>query len=319
MKTMKLGSTNLETPVLSVGCMRLDGVDRKQGETLIHGALDMGLNFFDHADLYGYWQHHVGICEELFADYLPMNADQREKIILQTKCGVKIGPNGKGGMMNISYDFSRDYIIKCVDDSLRRLNTDYIDVLLLHIPDALVEPEEVAAAFDILENSGKVRYFGVSNHTPLQIELLRQTVRQPVVANQQRLSLGFSPIISSGEYVCLPDERALSYDMESLNYCRLHKITMQCWSPFQGTKGMILDEKSYPKLNQALAEMAEKYHTSKTALCIAWLLRHPAKLQPVTGTMNIEHLKECVSGIDVTLEHDDWYKLWMAAGNNTRA
>ena len=319
MKTMKLGISNLETPVLAVGCMRLDGVDRKQGEALIHGALDMGLNYFDHADFYGYWQHHVGICEELFAEYLPMNADMREKIILQTKCGVKIGPNGRGGQMNIGYDFSKDYILKCVDESLARLKTDYLDVLLLHIPDALVEPEEVAEAFDVLQGNGKVRHFGVSNHTAFQMELLRKHVKQPILVNQQKLSLGYSPIISAGEYCAMPDERGLSYDLGSLDYCRLHDITMQCWSPFQGGKGMILDERAYPELNAALEEMAGKYATSKTALCVAWLLRHPAKLQPVTGTMNIEHLKACVDGIDIRLDRDDWYKLWMTAGNNTRA
>ncbi|MBQ6475018.1 MAG: aldo/keto reductase [Clostridia bacterium] len=320
MKKMQIGMTGIEVPAVAVGCMRLDGVDRKKGEALLRGALDMGLNFFDHADFYGYWKNYVGICEELFAEYLPMTPALREKIVIQTKCGVKIGPDGKGGMMNISYDFSKDYILRCVEDSLKRLKTDYIDGLLLHIPDALVEPEEVAEAFDLLEEQGKVRYFGVSNHTPMQIELLKKYVKQPICVNQQKLSLGYAPIISSGEYVCMPDERALSYDMESLNYGRLNSITMQCWSPFHGAKGgIILNEEKYPELNAVLEQMAEKYGTSKTAICIAWLLRHPAKLQPVTGTMDIQHLKESADGMDITLEHDDWYKLWIAAGNNTRA
>lgn len=319
MKTMKIGNSDLEAPVIGVGCMRMDGVSEEKAKALLYGAREIGLNFFDHADFYGYWDNYYGICEELFAKYMPLTPSEREEIILQTKCGVKIGPDGKGGFKNIGYDFSKEYILSCVDGSLKRLNTEYLDSLLLHIPDALVEPEEVAEAFDILEKSGKVRYFGVSNHTPYQIELLKKYVKQPIIANQQKFSLGWNAIVSSGEYCCMPDERALSYDLGSLDYCRLNNITMQCWSPFQGTKGMILDEKVYPELNAVLAEMAEKYNASKTAICFAWILRHPAKLQPMTGTMDIAHLKECAAAVDIEMDRDDWYKLWIAAGNSTRA
>lgn len=317
MKTMKIGNSDLEAPVIGVGCMRMDGVSEEKAKALLYGAREIGLNFFDHADFYGYWDNYYGICEELFAKYMPLTPSEREEIILQTKCGVKIGPDGKGGFKNIGYDFSKEYILSCVDGSLKRLNTEYLDSLLLHIPDALVEPEEVAEAFDILEKSGKVRYFGVSNVTPGQLELLRKYVRQPLVFNQLQFSLDQTQLIDGGLYLNnLTTDRSINRDYGILDYCRLHDITIQAWSPLQFGmfKGCFIDHPDFPELNRVLGELGEKYGVPKTAVAIAWILRHPARMQAIAGTMNPGHLRDICAASRVDLTHQEWYQLYLASG-----
>uniref|UniRef100_UPI00286E616E aldo/keto reductase n=1 Tax=Deinococcus sp. TaxID=47478 RepID=UPI00286E616E len=197
MRTLKLGGSTLDVPVIAVGCMRLDSLDRQDAERFVHTALDEGANFFEHADIYG-----GGRCEEIFADAAGMSSSVRGKMILQSKCGIRPG----------MFDFSREHILASVDGSLKRLKTDYLDVLLLHRPDALVEPEEVAAAFDELEQSGKVRHFGVSNQHPRQIDLLKKYVRQPLVANQLQLSITNANMITSGFNVNMENSAAINRD-----------------------------------------------------------------------------------------------------------
>jgi predicted oxidoreductase len=302
MRTIKLGSSELEVPVLAVGCMRIKSLEKKEAEAFVQTALEEGANFFDHADIYG-----GGTCEEIFADAIHMNSNIREKIILQSKCGIRKG----------MFDFSKEHILDSVDGILKRLKTDYLDTLLLHRPDALVEPEEVAEAFDILETSGKVRHFGVSNQNPMQIQLLQKFVKQPLVANQLQLSITNANMISNGINVNMENESAINRDGSILDYCRLNDITIQPWSPFQYGffEGVFLGNEKFPELNQQIDEIAAKYEVSNTTIAIAWLLRHPAKMQPVTGTMNVDRLKDCIKASDIHLTREEWYSIYRAAGN----
>jgi len=301
-RTIKLGSSSLDVPVIAVGCMRINSLDKTQAETFVQTALDLGANFFDHADIYG-----AGACEEIFADAIHMNDDVREKIILQSKCGIRKG----------MFDFSKEHILHSVDNILKRLRTDYLDILLLHRPDALVEPEEVAEAFDILESSGKVRHFGVSNQNPMQIQLLKKFVKQPLVANQLQLSITNANMISSGINVNMENQAAVNRDGSVLDYCRLNDITIQPWSPFQYGffEGVFLGSDKFPELNQTIDEIAKKYEVSNTTIATAWLLRHPAKMQPVIGTMNLERLQDCCKASDIYLTREEWYEIYRAAGN----
>jgi predicted oxidoreductase len=282
MKTINLGLSGLQVPAIAVGCMRINKLNPSEASTFVKTALDSGAVFFDHADIYA-----AGASEEIFAKAIDMKPSIREKVILQSKCGIRPG---------IAFDFSKDHILKSVEGSLKRLKTEYLDVLLLHRPDALVEPEEVAEAFGILESSGKVRYFGVSNQNPMQIKLLKKCVKQPLVANQLQLSIAHCSMISQSLHNNMGDDFAVNRDGSILDFCRLHDITIQPWSPFQYGmfKGVFLDNPEFPELNAKINEIAKKHNVSNTTITIAWLLRHPAKMQPITGTMNAQRLKDCV-------------------------
>ena len=302
MRLMKLGKSELQVPVIAVGCMRFYGLSKSDAELYVQTALDGGANFFDHADIYG-----GGICEEKFADAIHMNSGVREKIMLQSKCGIRQG----------MFDFSKEYILESVDNILKRLKTDYLDVLLLHRPDALVEPEEVAEAFDILESNGKVRNFGMSNHNPMQLQLLQKSLKQPIVANQLQLSITNTNMISAGIHVNMSDDSAIGRDGSVLDFCRLNDITIQAWSPFQYGffEGVFLNNDKFPELNAKIDEIAAKYEVSNTTIALAWILRHPAHMQPVTGTMNIDRLKDCIKAADIYLTREEWYAIYRAAGN----
>ncbi|REJ12271.1 MAG: aldo/keto reductase [Thermobacillus sp.] len=302
MRTIQLGTSTLQVPVVAVGCMRINRLSKPEAEKFIRTALEEGANFFDHADIYG-----GGACEEIFADAIGMNAEIRSSMILQSKVGIRKG----------MFDFSKEHILSSVDGILKRLRTDYLDVLLLHRPDALVEPEEVAEAFDQLHSSGKVRWFGVSNQKPMQIELLKRYVRQPIVANQLQLSITNATMISNGINVNMENDSAIDRDGSVLDYCRLHDITIQPWSPFQYGffEGVFLDNPKFPELNKKIDEIAANHGVSNTTIAIAWLLRHPAKMQPVTGTMNIDRLRDCCKASEVHLSREEWYEIYRAAGN----
>lgn len=302
MRTITLGSTQMPIPTIAVGCMRMHTLSVKEAEQFIKAAMEMGANFFDHADIYG-----RGTCEEIFAKAIQMDANIRNQMILQSKCGIVPGR---------MFDFSKEHILEAVDGSLKRLGTDYLDVLLLHRPDALVEPDEVAEAFDLLEKSGKVRHFGVSNQNPMQIQLLKKSVRQPIVANQLQLSITNATMISAGMHVNMLCDDALSRDGSILDFCRLHDITVQPWSPFQYGffEGVFLGNDKFSELNAKIDEIAAAYHVSNTAIAMAWLLRHPAKMQPVTGTMNIQRLSDCVQATKIHLTREEWYAIYLAAG-----
>lgn len=302
MKKINLGNSKLQVPNIAVGCMRINSIDSKKAEEFVQKALELDANFFDHADIYG-----AGECEKIFAEAIHMSPAVRENIILQSKCGIRPG----------MFDFSKEHILTSVDGILKRLKTDYLDVLLLHRPDALVEPEEVAAAFDELEQSGKVRHFGVSNQKPMQIKLLQKYVKQPLVANQLQMSITNATMIGNGLEVNMLTENAVDRDGSILDFCRLNDITIQPWSPFQYGffEGVFLDNEKFPKLNEIINQIAEKYSVTNTTIAIAWLLRHPANMQPVIGTMNIDRLTEVCAASELYLTREEWYQIYVAAGN----
>ena len=301
MRTMMLGKSGLEVPVMAVGCMRMARKTVEEAREVIEAALESGVNFFDHADIYG-----AGRSEEIFAEAIGMTPSVREKVILQSKCAIHDG----------MYDFSKEHILKSVEGSLRRLKTEYLDVLLLHRPDILMEPEEVAEAFDELRRSGKVRHFGVSNHNPTQMQLLQRAMDMPIVANQLQFSIMNSTMITSGVNVNMENEFAVNRDGAVLDFCRLNDVTVQPWSPFQYGKreGVFLDNEKFPELNAKLKEVAEAHGITPIGAVIAWMLRHPAHMQPIMGSMNPQRIREASRGADVTLTRTEWYDIFKAAG-----
>lgn len=303
MKTVKWGVTAQQVPAVAVGCMRMNSMEVRQAAELIDKAMELGVNFFDHADIYG-----GGECEKIFAKALEMAGVKREDVFIQSKCGIVSGK---------MYNFSKEYIVGAVEGSLRRLQVDALDALLLHRPDALVEPEEVAEAFDELERSGKVRYFGVSNHTPLQMELLRKYVRQPLMANQMQFGAAHASMISSGMEANMMTDGAVDRDGGVLDYCRLHDITLQTWSPFQYGmfEGVFLNNEKFPELNRKIDEIAQRYEVSNTTIAVAWILRHPAGMQVLAGTMRPSRLEEICRAADIRLTREEWYEVYLAAGN----
>ena len=293
-------------PSLMQGCMRISNLSEAQVDALLHFDLEHGINFFDHADIYG----GEGVCETIFGNVLKKQPALRDKMFIQSKCGIHRSETNH-------YDFSKDYIIECVNKSLERLQCGYLDYLLLHRPDALMEPKEVADAFDTLYSSGKVRHFGVSNHNPYQIELLKTALQQPLEINQMQMSLLHTPMIDAGLNVNTFDSHGIERGAMTLDYCRLHAITMQCWSPFlYGMfEGNYLDNPKFPEVNQRLQELADDYHTTKAGIAIAWLLRHPANMQVVLGSCNTSHIKDIIDASDIVLTREEWHSLYVAAQN----
>lgn len=300
MYNIDFGKSGMQVPTIAVGCMRISSLEEKGVAEFIDTALENGANFFDHADIYG-----KGECERIFGKVL--SESLRDKVIIQTKCGITRG----------LYDFSYEHITKSVEGSLKRLNTDYIDVLLLHRPDALMEGEEVARAFDELKSSGKVRHFGVSNENPYQMAYLQSYLDMPLVANQLQFGIMHPSMVASGVNVNMYNDAAVNRDGGVLDFCRLNKITIQPWSPMQYGffEGCFVDNEKFPELNDTMGKIAEKYSVSKTTIAIAWILRHPAKMQPVTGTTNISRLKDSLKATEITLTRDEWYEIYKAAGN----
>ena len=302
MNKINLGNGAIAASEISLGCMRISDMADKDAARLINTALDEGINFFDHADIYG-----GGRSEEKFSQSIGMNPSIREKFILQTKCGIR----------KRFFDFSKEHILSSVDGSLKRLQTDYVDVLLLHRPDALVEPEEVAEAFTTLYNVGKVKYFGVSNQNPMQIELLSKYLNHKIIINQLQLSITNTGMIDAGLNVNMEIDPSINRDGSILDYCRLKDITIQAWSPFQYGffEGVFLDNDKFPALNAKINEIAEDRGVPNTAVAIAWILRHPAKIQAIVGTTNANRLKDICKASEVNLTRQEWYAIYRAAGN----
>ena len=301
MKGIKIGG-KFASSAIALGCMRMENLDEKSVDAIMDSAFQNGVNFFDHADIYG-----GGNAEKVFGDYLKRHKDARDNMIIQTKCAIHDG----------QYDFSKEHILKSVEGSLLRLGVDYVDALLLHRPDTLMEPEEVAEAFDILESSGKVKYFGVSNQNVMQMELLKTAVKQPLMINQLQFSVTEAGMVTSGMNVNMKNSESVMHDGSFLEYSRIKNITIQTWSPFQYGffEGTFVDSEKYPELNQKLAEIGEKYDLTKTGVAAAWILRHPANMQLIAGTMNPEHLTEICKASDITLTRSEWYEIYRAAGH----
>lgn len=304
MKYYMMKNTDLEVSALALGTMRIPDKGIEAAEKLIHVALDLGINFIDEADIYG-----GGTSEEMLGDIFDRNPGLRDKVILQSKAGI-VFRNGH------RYDMSKSYIVPAVEDSLRRLRTDHLDILLLHRPDALMDPAEVAEAFDELHKAGKVRYFGVSNQNASQMRLLAKYLHMPIVANQLQFSLLHSGLVDQGIFVNMIDSEATDRDGGTLNYCMLEDIRIQSWSPLQasGWTGTFIDNPKYAKTNEILADLADKYGVSKTAVALAWILRHPAGMQPILGTTSVEHLTESCDATNFTLTNQEWYDLYLAEG-----
>ena len=302
MKTITLNNTNLSIPEIGMGCMRIVELENADAvKSWVDTALENGINFFDHADIYG-----KGRCEELFGKVLTPSL--REKIILQSKCSIRPG---------IAFDFSKEHILNSVDGILKRLNTEYLDILLLHRPDTLMEPEEVADAFRILKENGKVRHFGVSNQTPMQMELLSKYCDEPLLINQLQLSIAHCPMINSGINANMYNDSGINRDGGVLEYCCLKDITIQAWSPFQYGmfEGIFLGNEKFAELNKVIDNLAEKYNVTNSAIAVAWILRHPAGIQTIVGTTNKDRIAQISKASEIRLTREEWYALYMAAGN----
>lgn len=298
----RLGQTGLEVSRIGLGCMRMAGLSGQETAQVLKTVLEQGINFFDNADIYG-----KGESEIRFAQGAKLAGIKREEIFLQSKCGIRKG----------YFDFSKDYILESVDGILKRLDTEYLDVLALHRPDALMEAEEVAEAFYLLKKAGKVHHFGVSNQNIYQMELLQSYLDQPLAVNQLQLSPAHTPLIDAGLHVNMKDDAATMRDGGLIDYCQLKKITIQAWSPFliDLQRGIFANHPDYALLNQTIGEIAERYHVSHETIVVAWILRHPAKIQTIVGSMNSDRLTKIAQASQITLTRPEWYEIYRSAGN----
>lgn len=306
MRYIKFGERQKEVSEVVLGLMRISEMTVDQVEDLIESALEVGINAFDIADCYGH-----GKCEQILGEVLKRRPDLREKMWIQSKCGIR--------MEEFTYfDFSKEHILEAVDGILERLNVDYIDSLLLHRPDALMEPAEIAEAFDLLRSQGKVIDFGVSNQNPMMMALIQKDVNQPLVANQLQLSAAFTPSFDAGFHVNMKQEAGIVRDSSIFEYCRLHDVVIQAWSvlQFDYFGGVFLGSEKYPELNHVLNRLAEKYHVSPSAVAIAWVLRYPAKMQAVIGTTKKARVAEAAKAAEIQLTRKEWYEIYLAAGND---
>lgn len=306
MRYITLGQDDKELSEIVLGMMRIEDKSVKEVEELVETALSVGINAFDLADIYG-----RGRCEELLGLVLKNRPDLREKMWIQSKCGIRIEEF-------TYFDFSKDYIIKSVDGILQRLKLDHLDSLLLHRPDALMESDQVAEAFDLLYKQGKVRNFGVSNQNPMMMELLKKDVKQPLAVNQLQLSAAFTPGFESGFHVNMEDSQAAMRDGSIFEYCKLHDVVIQAWSVLQFGyfKGNFVGNEKFQALNQVLDRLAIKYGVTSSTIAISWILRYPAKMQAVVGTTNPKHLREVSQAANFSLTRKEWYEIYLAAGNN---
>ncbi len=318
MKTLTLGKSDLQVTRLGYGCMPLGGTwdtsplteqTRKDAMRSVHAALDQGINFFDHADIYCH-----GKSEEVFSTIWSEAPHLREKIFLQSKCGICF-PGEPNPDSPQRFDFSYEHICEAVAGSLKRLRTDHLDLLLLHRPDPLVEPEEVARAFDELHQAGKVRWFGVSNHTAAEIDLLRAFVDQPLVVNQVAFNLIHTHMLDEG-IIFNQNNPRLTRNEGTIEYCRQHNITIQAWGSLAwGSLTGRNEEPPAPhmvKTAALVAEMARQKGVSPEAILIAWILRHPARIQPIIGTTNPARIAAACQGDQVELNREEWYRLFDA-------
>ena len=306
MRYITLGQDDKELSEIVLGMMRIEDKSVKEVEELVETALSVGINAFDLADIYG-----RGRCEELLGIVLKNRPDLREKMWIQSKCGIRIEEF-------TYFDFSKDYIIKSVDGILQRLKIDHLDSLLLHRPDALMESDQVAEAFDLLYKQGKVRDFGVSNQNPMMMELLKKDVKQPLAVNQLQLSAAFTPGFESGFHVNMEDSQAAMRDGSIFEYCKLHDVVIQAWSVLQFGyfKGNFVGNEKFQALNQVLDRLAIKYGVTSSTIAISWILRYPAKMQAVVGTTNPKHMREVSQAANFSLTRKEWYEIYLAAGNN---
>lgn len=302
MKYLKFGNLREPISIIGIGCMRIAGMSSDELDRYVRVSLEHGINFFDHADIYA-----SGKSEEIFGDLLSKDPALRNRMFLQSKCAIH----------DSMYDFSKEYILKSVDGILKRLQTTHLDSLLLHRPDALMEPEEVAEAFHILKDSGKVLNFGVSNMNRFQMEFLENKLSDGLAVNQLQMSIAHTPLIDAGINVNMMSDAAIMRDAGTLEYCRMKDTVIQTWSPLQKGffGGTFIGSEEYKDLNAALNALAEKYHVTSDAVAYAWLLRFPAKMQVIIGTTNPDRIKNAAKAAEIELTRSEWYELYRAAGN----
>ncbi|PIO82325.1 aldo/keto reductase [Loigolactobacillus backii] len=315
MKKINLGGSGLQASAVALGIMRMDALTTADAAKVIETAVANGVNYFDSADIYG-----QGKSGKVFGEALQQSSVKREDIYIQSKGGIIVSPERSHGseVFGKRYDFSKQHLIDVVDQELQHMKIDYLDAFLLHRPDPLMEPEEIAAAFNTLQASGKVRHFGVSNFNPRQIELVQHYTKQRLLINQLQFSIMHTGMIDFGMHVNMTDPRSINHDGGVLEYSRLHDMTVQAWSPYQYGMfaGVFIDNPKFPELNAKLQEIAGKYNVTKNAIATAWILRHPAQIQVILGSMNPQHITESLAGADVDLTKQEWYDIYFAAGND---
>ncbi|MDD9324312.1 aldo/keto reductase [Pediococcus acidilactici] len=315
MKNVKLGNSQIDVSAIALGIMRMPRLDVKQAAALLESAYDVGINYIDSADIYG-----NGQAELIFGEALKHSSLKREDLFIQSKGGIVPDPDKSEGdvVYGSRYDFSKQHLLETVDHILGRMQVDYLDSFLLHRPDPLMDLDEVAEAFDQLQSAGKVRHFGVSNFNPMQVEMLQNVLQQMLMINQLQFGIMHSGPIQFGMHTNMEDAASINHDGGIIEYSRLHHMTIQAWSPYQYGmfEGTFVDNPQFPELNKKLQELADKYSVNKNAIATAWILRHPAKMQVILGSMNPEHLKENIAGADVTLSRQEWYDVYFAAGND---
>lgn len=304
MEKINLGYSNIQASSVALGIMRMDALDVAQATKVLDTAVDLGINYIDSADIYG-----GGQSSTIFGQALKQAHVTRDQLYIQSKGGIVPGKR---------YDFSKQHLLEAVDGELQRLGVDYLDTFLLHRPDTLMEPEEIATAFDELQTSGKVRHFGVSNFNPMQVAMLQAALNQRLIINQLQFGIMHTGAIDFGLHTNMHDERSINHDGEIIEYSRLHKMTIQAWSPYQygNFAGIFLDNPKFPELNAAMQALADEKQVTKSAIATAWILRHPANFQVILGTMNPDHLAQNAAGADIKLTRQEWYDIYFAAGND---
>jgi len=304
MKQRYIGETSWEASAVALGIMRMNALTPDQAAKSIDTAYDSGINFIDAADIYG-----DGESEKVFGEAMKKTSVKRDDLYIQSKGGIVSG---------VRYDFSKQHLLDAVDGSLERLGVDYLDSFLLHRPDPLMEPEEIAEAFDELQQSGKVRHFGFSNFYPQQYLMVQEAVSQRLMINQLQFSIMHTGMVDFGMHTNMADTRSINHDGGILEFSRRMGVTIQAWSPFQYGmfQGVFINNDKFPELNKKLQELADKYGVSKNGIATAWILRHPANMQVVIGTMNPEHIADSAKGADVDLTKQEWYDIYFAAGND---
>lgn len=311
MRQIKIGNTNFSASAIAFGIMRMNKLTVDEAVKALETAHDTGINFIDSSDIYGH-----GKSEEIFGEALEKSSLSRDDFYIQSKTGIF--EDESQNYKTTRYDFSKEHIIKSVDGILSRMKIDYLDSLLLHRPDALMDPAEIAAAFDELQKDGKVRHFGVSNFNPMQVELLQAGLSQKLLINQLQLSVMHTGPIDFNIHTNMTDARSIDHDRGVLDYSRLHNMTVQAWSPFQygQIEGNFIGNPMFPEVNDVLQKLADKKGVSKNAIAAAWILRHPAIGQVIIGTMTPEHIVDSAKGADISLTAQEWYDIYLAAGND---
>lgn len=310
MKYEPLGTSGVAASRVALGVMRINEKRQDDADKIVKTVLDNGVNFFDTADCYS-----SGESSRRFGQALVDLGVKRDEIFVQTKFGIYRDPESND---ITRYDFSKQHLLAALDGELENLQTDYVDFVLLHRPDTLVNLDELAEAFNELQTSGKVRHFGVSNVNPWQVELLQSAISQKLEVNQLQFGLGHTSMVQQEFHVNMEDASSIDHDGGLIAYSRLRNMTIQAWSPFQFGffEGVFIDNPKFPELNEELDELAKKYGVGKSAIAVAWILRHPAKMQVLLGSMTPIRLADMVAGAEVELTAQEWYDLYLAAGND---